>query len=68
MSKTAFAVWESEYPDDGCTVIVAASEYGARRKYRRMTRERASSVTELVPLVVFVITAAEALALVRNAQ
>lgn len=63
-----FAVWESEYPEEGGNLIFATSESGARRKYRRMTQERAPGVCELVPLSVVSLTAAQALALARSAQ
>jgi hypothetical protein len=33
-----FAVWETEYPDEGSTLFKAYSESGARRKWRKATR------------------------------
>ena len=64
--RRPFAVWESEYPDEGSNLIFAASESGARGRYRRMTRERAAGVVDLVPLSVAALTTTEALALARS--
>lgn len=33
-----FAVWESEYPNEGSILFFAFSASGARRKWRRATR------------------------------
>lgn len=65
MKKKPFAVWESEYPDEGSNLVFAASEKGARRRYRRMTREKAPSVPDLTPLSVSELTTHQALALAR---
>lgn len=47
---TTFVVWECEYPDDGATEIRAATPKGARRAYRKMTRERSEGVAALIEL------------------
>jgi hypothetical protein len=51
-----YAVWESEYPDEGSTLIEAFSESGARRKWRLATRTNGPvseqpdlTVTEITP-------------------
>lgn len=62
-----WAVWESEYPDEGSNLVFAATEKGARRRYRRMAGERSSGVTELIPLETAPLTTAQALALARSA-
>jgi hypothetical protein len=64
--KRAFAVSETEYPDEGCALVVAFSEKGAKRRYRRWTGERARGVGELTPLTAEVCTAHEALVLWRS--
>jgi hypothetical protein len=66
--KRPFAVWESEYHEEGGNLVFAATEKGARRKYRRLTRERSPGVGELVPLSVTSLSAAQALAMWRSAQ
>jgi hypothetical protein len=66
--KRPFAVWESEYPDEGSNLLFATSERGASRKYRRMTRERAAGFAELVHLSASPFTTEQALALARSAQ
>lgn len=63
-----FAVWETEYPEDGCNLVIAASEKGAQRRYRRMTRERAVGPANLTPLSMSVLTTEEALALWRSSN
>jgi hypothetical protein len=65
--KTPFAVWETEYPEEGSSLIFALTEKGARHRYRRRIREMAPGVAELVPLAVQPISLAEALALARSA-
>jgi hypothetical protein len=64
--KTPYAVWESEYPEEGSCLVFAVTAKGARRRYRRMTRERAACVGELVPLSVQALTLTQALALARS--
>lgn len=65
--RRAFAVYEAEYPDEGSNLVVAWSEKGARRKYRRMTGERAAGVDALIPLEACPLTTHQALALWRAA-
>lgn len=67
-TKSPFAVWESEYQDEGSALIFASTEKGARRRYRRMTRERAAGVNELTPLSIEALTTEQALALWRSGQ
>jgi len=62
----AFAVWETEYPEEGSNLVLAATEKGARRRYRRMTSERSAGVSELTPLSVATLTTTQALALARS--
>jgi hypothetical protein len=64
--KRAFAVFETEYPEEGCTLIIAFSEKGAKRRYRRWTGERAPGVVELTPITAERCTAHEALVLWRS--
>lgn len=63
--KKAFAVWETEYPDDGSNLYIAYSASGARRKWRKETRTT-GPVGEQPPLSVAELTVAEALALYRS--
>lgn len=65
--KKPFAVWEDEYPEEGSNLIFAVTAKGARRRYRRMTAERAAGVAELVPLSTSLLTTEQALALARSA-
>lgn len=61
-----YAVWETEYPEDGSNLVFAVTAKGARRRYRRMTLERTPCVADLVPLTVAALTTAQALALARS--
>lgn len=44
-----FAVWETEYPDEGSEVFDTYTEKGAMRAYRKATGERCSR-DDLTPL------------------
>lgn len=62
-----FAVWETEYSDEGCTLFFAYSDSGARRKWRKATRTK-GPVSEQPTLSVESLTTEEALALWRSGQ
>jgi hypothetical protein len=47
---TTFAVWETEYEDEGSLLFTAYTEKGARRAYRKTCDERKSSVDDLTSL------------------
>ena len=47
---TTFAVWETEYSDEGSLLFTAYTEKGACRAYRKTCAERRSSVDDLTPL------------------
>jgi hypothetical protein len=64
--KKPFAVWETEYPDEGSSLYLAYSESGARRKWRKDTRTT-GPVSEQPPLSVAELTTEQALAHVRSA-
>lgn len=44
-----FAVWETEYPEEGSTLIEAMTAKGAMRRYRKITGERVAGY-DLTPL------------------
>jgi hypothetical protein len=66
--KTPFAVWESEYPEEGSILVFAITPKGARRRYRRSNRERSPGVAALVPLSLSALSMEQALALARSSQ
>lgn len=62
--KTAYAVWETEYPDEGSVLVVRHSAKGALRWYRKATGERRSR-DDLTPLSVCPLSVTKALALAK---
>lgn len=65
--KKPFAVWETEYPDEGSVLLFAYSESGARRKWRKATRTT-GPVSEQPSLSTAELTTEQALAHARSAQ